>query len=160
MKSTALGVAAMAGTAATAAAMLAVTPAAGRTLAATSTAHRIHLVEVQRSSHMFDLGPKGFSAGDRQTITSAIYAPDGSRKGRLDDDCAVTQVGQRPEVICSFVLTLPHGQLTGNFAEDLSGDDVGKRQAITGGTADYAGASGQIVAGREGHRTPFVIVLH
>lgn len=126
-----------------------------------SAAHhtRLHLVEVQRDSTQIDLGAKGFSPGDRQTIRSDLYAPGGRKAGRLDDDCVITQAGKRPEAVCTFVMTLEGGQLTGAFAQNLAAPDAGKRQAITGGTGRYSGARGELRAGREGRRTPFVVVL-
>ena len=126
-----------------------------------SAAHprRLHLVEVQRSSTQIDLGVPGFSPGDRQTIRSDLYTPSGRKAGRLDDDCAITQAGKRPEAVCTFVMTLKGGQLAGAFAQDLAASDSGKHQAITGGTGRYAGARGELRAGKEGKRTPFVIVL-
>ncbi len=127
--------------------------------AATRPHALLHLVEVQRSSSQIDLGRRGFSAGDRQTIVSAILTPGGRRIGRLDDDCAITQAGARPEALCDFTITLPRGQLTGTFSENLAADAPGKRQAITGGTGMYAGAAGELRAGAEGRRTPFVIDL-
>jgi hypothetical protein len=138
--------------------------AAGTAIATASPAHetrttRIHLVEVQRNSTQLDLGAKGFSPGDRQTISSDLFTPSGHAAGRLDDDCAITQAGSKPEAVCSFVITLPHGQLSGAFAQSLAGGDSGKRQAITGGTGRYAGARGELQAGHEGKRTPFVILL-
>jgi hypothetical protein len=138
---------------ATAAAVLTATSAhAART-------HQLGLVEVQRSTAQLDLGAKGFSPGDRQTIRSDLFTPAGHRVGRLDADCAITQAGKRPEAVCTFVITLARGQLMGAFAQDLSAPDVGKRQAITGGTGRYAGAHGELRVGREGKRTPFVIAL-
>jgi hypothetical protein len=122
-------------------------------------AHRIHLVEVERNSTQLDLGAKGFSRGDRQTIVSDLFTPAGRRAGRLDDDCAITQAGSRPEAVCTFTITLKQGQLSGAFAQDLAAPDAAKRQAITGGTGRFAAARGQLVAGREGERTPFVIEL-
>jgi hypothetical protein len=120
---------------------------------------RIPLVELQRSSTQLDLGKKAFSPGDRQTITSDVLTPAGKKIGRLDDDCAITQAGKRPEAVCTFVISLPDGELTGGFAQSLAGSDSGKRQAITGGTGAFAGARGQIVAGAEGKRTRFTVVL-
>jgi hypothetical protein len=132
---------------------------ASATSAHGTRAHRIRLVEVQRGDTKLDLGATGFSPGDRQTIASDLFTPGGQRAGRLDDDCAITQAGKTPEAVCTFVITLAHGQLTGAFAQDLSGPDAGKEQAITGGTGRYAGALGQLRVGREGKRTPFVIEL-
>ena len=125
----------------------------------TAAARRIRLIEVQRSSAQLDLGEKGFSAGDRQTIASDVLTPAGKKIGRLDDDCAITQTGKAPQAVCTFVITLPRGELTGGFAQNLAGSDAGKRQAITGGSGAYAGARGQIVAGAEGKQTPFTVVL-
>jgi hypothetical protein len=120
---------------------------------------QIHLVEVQRNSTQLDLGAKGFSPGDRQTIASDLFTASGGRAGRLNDDCAITQTGSRPEAICTFVITLRDGQLSGAFAQSLAAPDAGKRQAITGGTGRFAGARGELRVGREGKRTPFVIML-
>jgi hypothetical protein len=122
-------------------------------------AREIRLIEVQRKSTQLDLGATGFSPGDRQTITSDLFTPSGHKAGRLDDDCTITQAGKRPEAVCTFVITLGGGQLTGAFAQNLAASDSGKRQAITGGTGRFAGARGELRAGREGKRTPFVIVL-
>src|SRR5436309_880318 len=47
---------------------------------------------------------------------------------------------QRPQALCSFTITLPHGRLTETFSENLASRDAGERQAITGGTSAYAGA--------------------
>lgn len=124
-----------------------------------TTTHQIRLVEVERISAQLDLGRRGFSPGDRQTIASDLYTPSGHLAGRLDDDCAITQTGSRPQAICSFVLTLPDGQLSGSFAQNLASSDSGKRQAITGGTGRYADARGEIRVTREGKRTPFTIYL-
>jgi hypothetical protein len=124
-----------------------------------AAARRIQLVEVHMSSAQLDLGRKGFSPGDRQTIKSDVVTPAGKKVGRLDDDCAITQAGRSPEAICTFVLTLRGGQLTGGFAQSLAGPRVSKRQAITGGTGTYAGARGQIIVGTEGKRTPFTVAL-
>jgi hypothetical protein len=149
--STALAITVVAATATTiaSAASQAGQPAAGRSM---------RLVEVQRGDRQLDLGAKGFSAGDRQTIHSALFTPGGRPAGRLDDDCAITQAGSRPEAICTFVLTLSGGQLTGTFAQSLS-KAAAKQQAITGGTGRFAGARGELRAGAEGKRTPFTIVL-
>jgi hypothetical protein len=138
--------------------------AAGATIATAAPAHsargqRIHLVEVQRNNTQLDLGAKGFSPGDRQTISSDLFTPAGRKAGRLDDDCAITQAAARPEAVCTFTITLQHGQLTGGFAQNLAAPRSSKRQAITGGTGRYAGARGELRVGREGKRTPFVIEL-
>jgi len=137
---------------------------AGTAIATASPVHsartqQIRLVEVERNSTQLDLGAKGFSPGDRQTITSDLFTPSGRKAGRLDDDCAITQAGSRPEALCSFVLTLHDGQLSGSFAQNLAAPDSGMRQAITGGTGRYARARGELRGGREGKRTPFAIRL-
>jgi hypothetical protein len=124
-----------------------------------ASARRIRLVEVHMSSAQLDLGRKGFSPGDRQTINSDVLTPAGKKVGRLDDDCAITQAGRSPEAVCTFVITLRRGELTGGFSQSLAGPRGSKRQAITGGTGTYAGARGQIIVGAEGRRTPFTVVL-
>jgi hypothetical protein len=138
--------------------------AVGATLAAAAPVHsprgqRIDLVEVQRNNTQLDLGAKGFSPGDRQTISSDLFTRAGRNAGRFDDDCAITQAGARPEAVCTFTITLQHGQLTGAFAQSLAASRSGKRQAITGGTGRYAGVRGEVRVGREGKRTPLVIEL-
>jgi hypothetical protein len=138
--------------------------AAGAAIAATAPAHTararpIHLVEVERNSTQLDLGARGFSPGDRQTISSDLFTPSGHKAGRLDDDCAITQAGARPEAVCSFVITLRQGQLSGSFAQNLTARDADKRQAITGGTGRFTDAHGELRVGHEGARTPFEVVL-
>lgn len=123
-----------------------------------STVRRIHLIEIVRGNTQLNLGRKGFSPGDRQTITSDVYNRAGRKVGRLDADCAITAVGKRAGAVCGSVITLPNGQLTGQIFRGFASASS-KDQAITGGTHEYARARGQIRVGREGHRTPFVIEL-
>jgi hypothetical protein len=131
------------------------------TAASASRAQRIRLVEIQRGNTQLDLGKRGFSPGDRQTITSDLERPKGGAAGRLDDDCAITAVGKRAGAVCNFVISLPGGQLTGEFFQSFGpGGEPGKLQAITGGTGRYARARGEIRVGTEGARTPFVVNLH
>lgn len=81
-----------------------------------STVRRIHLIEIERGNTQLNLGRKGFSPGDRQTIASDVYNRAGRKVGRLDADCAITAVGKRAGAVCGSVITLPNGQLTGQIS--------------------------------------------
>jgi hypothetical protein len=107
-----------------------------------------------------DVGPSGPSPGDQYTITSDILRPHGGVIGRADFDCTQTAVGSRSGGVCVGVLTLPHGQLTGEFAYTDRESGKIEKQAISGGTGEYRGARGQGVVGAgPPSRTPFSIEL-
>jgi hypothetical protein len=110
-----------------------------------SSVKRLHFVEREMTFTPVDAAPAGASAGDGAVIVAAVFAPDGRRVGRLDFACTLTSVGDNGSQICQGVLTLPGGQLTGQFAGET------RRQAITGGTGKYKGARGQFVLGKDTH---------
>jgi hypothetical protein len=121
----------------------------------------IHLSERELNTEIVDLGAPGHSIGDRIEITSEISDAHGTVIGRADFDCAVTALGKRAGGICSGVVSLPGGQLTGTFFEPIAGPPPEPNlQAITGGTGEFEGAHGQFIVGRETTRfTPFVVEL-
>jgi hypothetical protein len=104
---------------------------------------RLQFVERELRTTPIDVGPAGPSVGDGFVITSDVFAPAGRRVGRLDFACTTTALGRNSSQICQGVLTLPGGQLTGQFAGES------RRQAITGGTGKYKGARGQFVLGKD-----------
>jgi hypothetical protein len=108
-----------------------------------SSVKRMQFIEREMAATPIDAGPNGASVGDGLVITSKVFAPGGGRVGRLDFACTTTGVGGNSSQICQGVLTLPGGQLTGQFAGES------RRQAITGGTGKYKGARGQFVLGKD-----------
>ena len=150
----------------------AMTVPASALFAATSSNHpalrhhvvrRIHLVEREIATPHLDLGKPGPSMGDRGTITSDMLNRSGKVVGRADADCGLTAVGRRMGGLCSIVVTLPGGQITGTFFESFgpgAGEEGVVRQAITGGTGRYEGARGQFIVGTESTTaTPITIEL-
>ena len=122
---------------------------------------RIHLVERELKTEFVDLNAPGHSVGDRETITSEILDRNRTSVGRADFDCVATALGKRGGVVCSGVVTLPGGQITGTFFEPITGEEpVPNLQAITGGTGEFAGAHGQFIVGQEtADVTPVVVEL-
>lgn len=109
---------------------------------------RIHLVEREAGGKLVDTGKKGLSVGDQQIGRSDILDTHGKRVGRLDGVCTITGVGRKLGGVCNGVLTLPDGQIAGDFAWGRSGSS--DRQAIVGGTGRYANARGQFVVDTNG----------
>lgn len=122
---------------------------------------RIHLVERELKTEFIDLGAAGQTIGDRVTITSDILDRNRTPIGRADFDCVATALGKRAGVVCSGVVTLRGGQITGTFFEPITGEEpVPNLQAITGGTGEFEGAHGQFIVGQEtGDATPVVVEL-
>lgn len=124
---------------------------------------RIHLVEREIATPHLDLGKPGPSMGDRGTITSDMLDRHGKVVGRADADCGLSAVGRRMGGLCTIVVTLPGGQITGTFFESFgpgAGEEGVVRQAITGGTGRYEGARGQFIVGQETTAaTPITIEL-
>jgi hypothetical protein len=120
---------------------------------------RMRLVERQAGERFVDTGKHGLSAGDRNIVRSELLSPRGTVVGRADIDCVITGVGPALGGVCTGVLTLPDGQLVGEFAFDRSGSN--RTQAITGGTGRYAHMSGEAIvdtSGSDSHE-PFTIEL-
>jgi hypothetical protein len=119
---------------------------------------RINLVEREVTVNFVDQGKDGPGLGDRMTIKSDILDLKGRRVGRGDFSCNATGEGEHGGGICQGVVTLPGGQLTGQWAFGRSGST--RLQAIVGGTGKYEGVRGQfIVTTTNGAVEPFVIEL-
>jgi hypothetical protein len=93
---------------------------------------------------LIDMAPKGEhpSAGDYFAITSRLFKG-GERIGTLHATCLVTRRTANPAntpLLCQGVYRLPGGKLAGTAL--LVGENPVTRIAITGGTGQYAGASG------------------
>jgi Allene oxide cyclase len=107
---------------------------------ATGFAANINLVEHASTDAVLDLGEKGDTVGDILTFANEIY--DEMNKTKVGSDngwCIRTVAGKSWE--CFWTTTLKDGQITveGPFLD--AGDSV---VAITGGTGEYAGASGEM----------------
>ena len=103
-------------------------------------AANINLVEHASTDAVLDLGEKGDTVGDILTFANEIY--DEANKTKVGSDngwCIRTVAGKSWE--CFWTTTLKDGQITveGPFLD--AGDSV---VAITGGTGEYAGASGEM----------------
>jgi hypothetical protein len=120
---------------------------------------RLSLVEHQVGERFLDTGKRGVSPGDRNIVRSRILDTSGRAVGRADIDCVVTGTGRQLGGLCDVVITLPDGQLVGEFAFDRSGSS--HYQAITGGTRRYAGMRGQAIIDTGGSDThePFTVEL-
>jgi allene oxide cyclase len=128
---TTLPIAAATVCAALACAFLAGTAAADETIA---------LVERATSDAVTDLGAKGDSAGDILTFANEIFDKDNANKVGSDNGwCARTVAGKAWE--CIWTTTLADGQIT---VEGPFYDTADSELAITGGTGEYAEASGSL----------------
>ena len=106
---------------------------------------RIHVIERELLHRLIDQGKHGMSPGDKVVITSDMLSARGTLIGRADFDCTVTGAGRHSGGVCQGVVTLPGGQLTGQFGVGPSGET--EKQAITGGSGKYEGARGQFIIG-------------
>ena len=96
------------------------------------------LVEHATTDTTTDTGAQGDSVGDILTFANDVFDKDNANKVGTDNGwCVRTAVGKAYE--CIWTLTLADGQITveGPFYD--AGDSV---LAITGGTGEYAEASG------------------
>ena len=98
------------------------------------------LVERASSDTVTDLGAKGDSAGDILTFANEVYDKGNAKKAGSDNGwCARTVVGKAWE--CIWTTTLADGQIT---VEGPFYDTADSELAITGGTGEYAEASGSL----------------
>ena len=116
---------------------------AGTAAASAAPEHAVSMTLGERevAQHFIDTGKHGVSAGDRNVVRSQVLNDAGKVIGRFDVDCVVTGTGKQLGGLCHGVITLPDGQLVGEFAFDRSGS--ARYQAIVGGTRAYAGMRGQ-----------------
>src|SRR5215813_9761551 len=100
----------------------------------------ITLVERAASDAVTDLGAKGDSAGDILTFANEVYDKGNAKKVGTDNGwCARTVAGKAWE--CIWTTTLADGQIT---VEGPFYDTADSELAITGGTGEYAEASGSL----------------
>jgi hypothetical protein len=141
-------VAAVAGAAlavAAVASFVAAPPATAAAQPATAAANggggeRLHLVAREGTITAIDLGKKGFGIGDVYVLTDRLYR-DGHAVGRDAGTCTVVTAGG--DSVCDVVLVLPAGHLVVHGL--LPGDAHEIRLAVTGGTARYATARGEVL---------------
>jgi hypothetical protein len=109
-----------------------------------SAKHSIHLVlSAEGHAQFLDFEHDGFGFGDRLATRGPIRDPDsGQRVGTAYGDCIVASTVLEPhgKYWCRYVLELPGGQLTTEGLDPHGISDV--LFSITGGTAEYRGASG------------------
>ncbi|HVY11025.1 MAG TPA: hypothetical protein VHB18_12865 [Mycobacteriales bacterium] len=118
---------------------------AGLALADTgaATSSVIPVVAHSKVDKRIDLGRKGFSVGDQET-SSATLTSSGKAIGRLDGVCAATfATRSKAHELCSQTLALPGGEIVavGTIVSTPHGP-APFDWAITGGTGNYAGATG------------------
>jgi hypothetical protein len=98
------------------------------------------LIEHVTDEVVVDLGDEGDTVGDTLVFTNELYdEQDATLVGSTNGSCIRTAVGKLWE--CTFTNAMENGSLVvaGPFADSGRGTF-----AITGGTGDYAGASGQM----------------
>ena len=108
--------------------------------AAMAEPQEIKVVEHADTDAVTDTGDKGDTAGDILTFANEVYDADDKNKVGSDQGiCFRTLVGKAWE--CFWTISLDKGQITveGPFLD--AGDSV---LAITGGTGDFAGATGDM----------------
>jgi allene oxide cyclase len=98
------------------------------------------LIEHVTSEEVVDLGDEGDTVGDTLVFNNELYDEnDADLVGSTNGSCIRTAVGKLWE--CTFTSSMENGSLVveGPFEESGTGTF-----AITGGTGDYSGASGQM----------------
>jgi len=104
------------------------------------TMSKIAVVEHADTDVVTDTGDEGDSVGDILTFANEVYDEENANEIGSDNGyCLRTVVGEAWE--CHWTLTLENGQITVDGPFYDKGDSV---LAITGGTGDYAAASGQM----------------
>jgi allene oxide cyclase len=114
------------------------TPAAAATPSTGLTTLRF----AEHASHeqTIDVDPTGDSVGDLLVFANPVFDEnDVSQVGSDQGSCVRTVVGQAWE--CTFTVILDNGQLTIEGPFNDTGETI---FAVTGGTGDFLGASGQL----------------
>jgi len=113
------------------------------------------------TEHYTDVGRKGESAGDSIDFTEKLFQH-GDRVGRDSGHCVVKRVTRRSFTLQCFVtLTFRgRGDLTVQGAVTFTRrNNENPVLAVTGGTGDYAGASGEFEITESNGRDHYVIRL-
>jgi allene oxide cyclase len=98
------------------------------------------LIEHVTSEEVVDLGGEGDTVGDTLVFNNELYDDqDANLVGTTNGSCIRTAVGKLWE--CTFTSTIENGSLVveGPFEDSGTGTF-----AITGGTGDYSGATGEM----------------
>jgi hypothetical protein len=95
-------------------------------------------------------GPEKVSNGDEVTFRSDLIDSSGADVGDLDATCTFTDAGsdgkfESSHTVCTGVATVPGGSLTLNVGGKAFASNT-TNGAVTGGTGDYAGATGSFVS--------------
>jgi len=116
----------------------------------------IALVERASTDATTDLGAQGDSAGDILTFANEVYDKNNAKKAGFDNGwCVRTVPGKAYE--CIWTTTLADGQIT---VEGPFYDTADSVLAITGGTGEYAEASGSLALhARSASEYDFVFTL-
>jgi len=107
----------------------------------------IVVIEQATTDAVIDLGDEGDSVGDSLVFSNEVYdSNDASVVGSDQGSCIRTKKGKAWE--CTFTVSLEYGSLTvqGPFYDDGSDSSL----AITGGTGNYSGATGQMTLSANG----------
>lgn len=90
-----------------------------------------------------DARPKGLSVGDYLAFSDDLYKhKEGDSVGHLDGVCHVTNVdGDDYRALCIVTATLDDGSITHQGVVESTEDEA--TFAVTGGTGDFRGASGE-----------------
>ena len=99
-----------------------------------------------------DVAPRATSEEDISSGDSFVFtgAVSGDRKGKLLGACEVADVG---DPTCQVTYRFDDGQVTGAGIPDFSQQAESFQIAVTGGTAAYEGASGQVDVHENGQAT-------
>ena len=122
-------------------------PAAAAPAAGGGKGKTLRLVAIQKQQQFIDLAPTGPSLGDQLVFSDTVYR-DRREVGTDGVVCSITQVVPPYTVAtyqCVATIRLRNGQITVQGLNEFQGQgDPGPfRLAITGGTGDYSGASGE-----------------
>jgi allene oxide cyclase len=111
-------------------------------VAPTAAKEEIVVVEHATTDSVVDLGEKGDSVGDTLVFNNEVYdSADANVVGSDQGSCVRVKKGEAYE--CTWTTTLDDGSIVvqGPFYDDGRDSTL----AITGGTGDYSGATGEMV---------------
>src|SRR6476660_7207449 len=116
-----------------------------------------------RDQHQVDVSPRGLSLGD-QVVGAVSLRTHGELFGRALVACTINDASFQGQQ-CAFTLVLRNGQITVHgggldrrlpHSPPLGGPDV---FAVTGGTGNYAGATGTLTIRHAAHNDVFTVAL-
>jgi allene oxide cyclase len=111
-------------------------------VAPTRAAETIVVIDHATSDAVVDLGEEGDSVGDTLVFSNEVYdSEDANVVGSDQGSCVRTKKGEAWE--CTFTVSLSDGGIVVQGA--LYDDGRDSTLAITGGTGNYSGATGEMV---------------